>query len=390
MLPLDPLISLHRGARWAVPGARRPVRLGGTAAAIGTILSAFFSAPAVAQERTPLSATAASSGQPAAKPAAPHPLARWLDVQALAVSVRYRYIEDAQDRERANQLQTQEQIRARFKFDGTGHYSLHAGFLTGGGFTSGWNSTGIGTGEGTATLTLKQLFVAAQPVSGVELQYGGLYPARGENTEITSYDNDAYITAGRATVRRPTDLFFDEVSVSAGYLGYLSEGYLFDRTGSFSRFNYWQALVSKQVGKALWISTDYSEIDEDGRLRQAARWRIDQPILDVIRGEYGVRLRGGSHDTTFAFSGEKLARRVTVQAGYANVDPVFGALNGDRYGRGNRVFTTGSFPLPLDLGASWFVQKEISPPAASTNDIRVDVILTWNVLKTLKRAGALP
>ena len=125
-------------------------------------------------------------------------------------------------------------------------------------------------------------------------------------------------------------------------------------------------------------------------LRQAARWRIDQPILDVVMGEYGVRLDGGSHQTAFAFSGEKTIAHVTVQAGYANVDPVFALLNGDRYGRGDRIFTVGSIPLPLDLSASWFVQKEISPPVTSTNDVRVDVILTWNVLKTLKRAGAVP
>jgi hypothetical protein len=109
-----------------------------------------------------------------------------------------------------------------------------------------------------------------------------------------------------------------------------------------------------------------------------------------VAGEYGVRLRGGSHQTAFAFSGEKQVAGVTVQAGYANVDPIFGVLNGDPYGRGNRVFTTGSFPLPLDLSASWFVQKEISPPVTSSNDVRVDLVLTWDMLKTLKRAGAVP
>ncbi len=81
---------------------------------------------------------------------------------------------------------------------------------------------------------------------------------------------------------------------------------------------------------------------------------------------------------------------VTVQVGYANVDSSFGFLNGDPYGRGNRVFTNGSFPLPLNLSASWFVQKEVSPPVTSSNNVRVDVIVTWNVLNTLRRAGTLP
>ena len=76
--------------------------------------------------------------------------------------------------------------------------------------------------------------------------------------------------------------------------------------------------------------------------------------------------------------------------GYANVDQSFATFNGDVYGAGDRVFTTGSIPLPLDLTASWIAQKEISPPASSRNAARVDVVLSWDALKTMRRAGALP
>ena len=44
-------------------------------------------------------------------------------------------------------------------------------------------------------------------------------PARGQSTEITTYDNDAYVTAGRVSVRRPREVFFDDISVSVGYVG---------------------------------------------------------------------------------------------------------------------------------------------------------------------------
>jgi hypothetical protein len=191
-------------------------------------------------------------------------------------------------------------------------------------------------------------------------------------------------------VRRPREVFFETITVNVGYVGYLDTPFVFDRTGAFSRQNYWQLLASKQVLPGLTLSTDYSVIGDDGVLRQAATWRVDRRLVDTAAGEYAVRLRGGSHQTAFAFSGGKQVAGVTVQAGYANVDPVFGVLNGDAYGPGNRVFATGSFPLPLDLSASWLVQKEISPPVTSSNDVRVDLILTWNVLKTLRRAGAMP
>ena len=322
--------------------------------------------------------------------AAPHPLARWLEAQAVTVAGRYDFIGDARHRTVQNRMQTQVQIRGRMKIDKAGRYSVHAGLFTGNRFDSGWNSTGIGTGAGTAKMYLKQLFVQAEPWSGIELRYGSMDAARGQSTEITTYDNDAYLTAGRVSVRRPREIFFDDITVSVGYLGYLDTAFVFDRTGAFSRHNYSQVLASKQVLSRLTLSTDYSVISGDGMLRQGATWRLEQPLVDTLAGEYGVRLRGGSHQTTFAFSAEKRVAGVTLLAGYANVDQVFGLLNGDPYVSGNRLFTSGSFPLPWDLRASWFVQKQISPPVTSANDVRVDLVLTWNVLERLKRAWAVP
>jgi hypothetical protein len=358
------------------------------AIALIALVAHLLARPAAAQDRK-----AAPPDTPAAQApdkAVPHPLARWLEAQAVTVAGRYNYIEDARDRTLQNRMQTQVEIRTRIKIDESGRYSVHAGLFTGNAFDSGWNQTGMGTGDGTAKIYLKQLFVGAEPWKSIELQYGSMDPARGQSTEITTYDNDAYLTAGRVSVRRPREMFFDDITVSVGYVGYLDTPFVFDRTGAFSRQDYWQLLASKQVLPGLTLSTDYSAIGDDGMLRQGATWRVDRPWIDTVAGEYGVRLRGGSHQTAFAFSGEKQVAGVTVQAGYANVDPIFGVLNGDPYGRGNRVFTTGSFPLPLDLSASWFVQKEISPPVTSSNDVRVDLVLTWDMLKTLKRAGAVP
>ena len=108
-----------------------------------------------------------------------------------------------------------------------------------------------------------------------------------------------------------------------------------------SRQNYWRVLASKQVLTGLTVSTDYAVIDDDGMLHQGATWLVDQPWVDTARGEYGVRLRGGSHQTAFAFSGRQQMAAVTIQVGYANVYSVFGVLNGDSYGAGDRVFIDG-------------------------------------------------
>jgi hypothetical protein len=317
--------------------------------------------------------------------AEPHPLARWLDAQAFTLATRYNHIEDARGRTRQNRLQTQVQLRGRLKLDEAGRYSVHAGVFTGSAFDSGWNPTGIGTGDPTAKIYLKTLFVAAEPWDGVALQYGSLYPMRGQSTEITTFDNDGYLTAGRVSVGKPADLFFDDVTVSVGYVGYLDRPFVFDRTGAFSRQNYWQLHASKEFLPGFTLSSDYSTIGDDGLWRQGASWRVDQPWIDTVAAEYGVQLRGGSQQTAFAFSGEKEFAGVTVKAGYANVDRVFGLLNGDSYRSGNRVFTTGSFPLPLDLRGSWLAQQEIAAPVSSANDLRIDLVLTWNVLSAIQR-----
>jgi hypothetical protein len=319
-----------------------------------------------------------------------HPLGRWLDAQTFTVSARYNYIEDALDRALQNRVQTQAKIAGAFKFDAAGRYTAHAGLATGDEFRSGWNPTGVGTGDGTAKIYLRQLFVVAKPWNGIELEYGSLDLERGQSTEITTYDDDGYVTAGRINVRRPREVFFDDITVSVGYLGYLDTAFVFDRTGAFSRHNYWQVLASKRLLDNLELSTDYSELEDDGVLRQGVTWRVDRPFVDTVKAEYGVRLRGGSHQTAFALSGEKQVAAVTAGVGYANVDPIFGHLNGDPYDAGDRVFTDGSVALPLDLTATWFVQKEISPPVTSSNDLRIDLALRWDVLSTLKRAGAMP
>jgi hypothetical protein len=348
------------------------------------LASALLAANASAQDRSPPQ-PAASEKSP--DEPVPHPLGRWLDTQAFNVSARYNYIADGLDRTLQNRLQTQVQIEGAFRFDAAGRYRMHAGLKTGDSFTSGWNPTGIGSGEGTAKIYLKQLFVSAEPWKGIEAEYGSLYPERGYSTEITTYDNDGYVTGGRLNVRRSREVFFDEITATVGYIGYVDTPFVFDRTGAFSRQNYWQVLASKRFPRNLELSTDYSELEGDGILRQGARWRVEQRLVDVVSAEYGVRLRGGSHQTAFAFGGQKKVAGVSIQIGYASVDQIFGSLNGDSYRAGDRVFTDGSFTLPMDLTATWLLQKEISPPETSQNGLRIDLVLRWNVLNTLKRAG---
>src|SRR5262249_38132217 len=100
---------------------------------------------------------------------------RWFDLQTATIGTRYRLIENSQGAHIANQLQSFAQFKGRFKFDPDGKYSINAGVFTGNSFIAGFNDTGIGTGDFTSNLYLKQLYFSAKPINGVEVQFGGLY-----------------------------------------------------------------------------------------------------------------------------------------------------------------------------------------------------------------------
>ena len=127
---------------------------------------------------------------------------------------------------------------------------LNLGLFTGSRFTSGWNNTGIGLGDWQDPLSFRNLFFAAQPITGVEGQYGSMYILKGESTEITTYDDDGYVIGERVSVRRPRQMFFDEMSATVGYfssdpaeIGVSKRvKYLNDRP------NYGHFLVDKKLG----------------------------------------------------------------------------------------------------------------------------------------------
>ena len=80
-----------------------------------------------------------------------------------------------------------------FKFDAAGRYAVNFGLFTGVRFTSGWNNTPWGTSPAQWNLAFKALYAAAEPITGLEVQVGGLYIAKGESTELTTYDEDGYL-----------------------------------------------------------------------------------------------------------------------------------------------------------------------------------------------------
>ena len=225
---------------------------------------------------------------PAAPAPAPDPaFARWLDVDAASISIRYRLVRGTSGT-RFNQAQTQDVLRGRVKLDAGAHVAVGFTVQSGAGFPSSWNNTGLGTGDRRSSVFLKHLFADVTPIGGVEAQYGGLGLAHGENSEMTAYDNDGYLVGGRVSLRRPKDVFFDDVTVTVGYLGDLTTSNVFTRFEHLDRHNFTQILVAKHLNAHVQASTDYVDNDlEGGVWRAAGRFTLGARFVDAIRVEYG-------------------------------------------------------------------------------------------------------
>ena len=127
-------------------------------------------------------------------------------------------------------------------------FTIHAGLFTGNSFIGGWNNAGPGTGVGQSNLFLKQLFIAARPATGVEIQYGGLEfaeanPVKSHHTIMTAI----WLAAG-VLIRRPKQAFFDEIGVTYGYVGDLPRPSVLSRLDHLNRSEFLNSWLRNTPG----------------------------------------------------------------------------------------------------------------------------------------------
>jgi hypothetical protein len=343
-------------------------------------LTAAAQSPSPTPKAPPPAATAAA---PAKKPA--EAFRRWVEIDGLAVSTRYRFLDDRAGRTVGNQLQYQVNARGRFKFDRKGRYSVYAGIFSGNSFTGGWDNTGVGTGDPQADVFFKQLYFDAKPAKWLEIQVGGLAINNGESTEITGYDNDGYIMGERVAVRSPKQLYFDEISATSAYLGDLNQPNVFRRFRRLKTSNYHQFLVRKQVNKRVAFSADYTFEAGRDTLHQGVRVKSPElRLVDTVHFENYQRV-DPDHGYGFALWGEKaVGKRFNVSGGFARIDRVM--LNSDRFPRGNRLFINAAYKLTREFTVNPVLIRAVGPLATpATHRTRFELIFSFNVLETLHR-----
>ena len=398
---------------------KMPSLLGAAAACIALAApSAIWAQQIALNNDTPNAPTA--SVNPAttlSRPASPAPAIptwetgfdRWVDLNTFNYGARYRSTFDANGARSFDQGQERLIADGKFKFDEQGRYGI--GFHLSSGHYFNWAySDFIGGGQrefvlntetkmtpyqqyvmnalppadgfyksGGAQLYLRQAFLTAAPIHGVEVQFGGLGINRGVNTEATSYDEDGYISGERITIERPKQLWLSEVSFTRAYLGDFYTPNFFARGQRLAISNYWQILGRKDFGKRVAISADYtvSKPEMEDNLKpfelDTTREGIfadvhESKVFDKVRFETYQRINSGQYAAGTPFSAGKgyaltvsrsLKNRFAFEAGIADIDVAYITnmglnvqalelgltVNGDQYGIGRRFFVRPTVPL---------------------------------------------
>ena len=377
------------------------------------------------------SVSIAAPGQ-AVKPATEKPLlGRWLDLETLSNSERYRNAYAVGGEHVFENAQQRSLIIGQIKLDAEGRYDI--GFRASSGRYFNWAFGGY-TGEnfadrvgspaflpsffspaesfaavqaifadpaGLAVIEqlksngwqfyLRELYFSATPAKPVTVEFGSFGIERGLSSEITTFDEDGYLSGERIRLHDPEHLFFDEVGFTNAFLGNIATPNLFDRGSSLKENNYRQIFAKKQLNQRVGFSGEYTWQTGIDTLREAiVVGTKESKVVDSLRFEAYERLNTktfagiaqspvgpiGSLSipgaSGFAVVAQKKLGQLSGDIGYASVDKdysvyansrvfeVFGfPLNGDAYGLGNRIFAHASYAIAPGVTALGFYTHEV-------------------------------
>jgi hypothetical protein len=323
-----------------------------------------------------------SAGAPTEAPA----IRRWVDVQSVHATSRFRWNTNSAGRETASDVQWQSQLRGRFLFDRAGRYHVGTFASTGASFAGSFNNTGIGIGRSARPFALRHLYLSAEPVKGVELQAGGIAMNRGVMGEQVAYDNDGFMIGERLTLR-PTTGPVTQIAVTAGHLGDLRDPSVFNRFDSLNDASYRQALVGLRLGSRATASVDYTHDAGRSIVREGVNVRLPARLkVTAVRVEAYHRVDPDAR-TGFHVGADAAIGKLAVTAGVMSVDAAYGALNGDRYETGTRYYSIYTWPLTSQLSVQIYHSRAFDIEFPIPLAHRFDFVATFNPTAALKRAG---
>lgn len=398
-----------------------------------TVLATIFSLSLLTSARADSNATASSDNATASQsdsgnastPAAASvegPVSRWLELDALNFSIRYRNSFDTDGSHIFDDIQQRSLVSGKFKLDKQGKYFI--GFRATSGRYFNWSYANFsGTNYETAVYAavdhlalprqyeiytaaaadpndasvtshlaangwqfyMRDLYLSATPVKGVTVEFGSIPIERGVASEITTFDEDGYIAGERVRVQYPHQLFLDQVEFTSAYLGDIFTPNFFDRYDRLTQSNYRQVMGEKHFGSRLKASFDYTWLAGTHTLHEAvlASTResrvVDSARFELYQRTNALQMPGylAAAGNGWAFTGTKhFAKRVTLDAGYADIDQDNGvysgdsivaaagfSLNGDSYQIGKRFFGRANVKVLPGVSLFGFYTHQIDSKA---------------------------
>jgi hypothetical protein len=202
-----------------------------------------------------------------------------------------------------------------------------------------------------------------------------------------SFDDDGYLVGERVIVRSKNTLYFDEITGTRAAIGPFTQPSLVKRWDLLEHPNYTQVLVTKRFNSATAASLDYTS--QSGADTFRASLTLLPKNLDSklrLRVE-GYRRTNAHADGGFAAWADRSFGRVRVQAGYVTVDQFYGGWNADRVQSGRRAFAVVNVPIRGPVSAQVFGTQSIGTSFPIPLKQRLDVVVSYDVLWSLRRLG---
>ena len=361
---------------------------------------------------------------PNAAVASESPAARWLQLDAASFSLRYRDSYDTTGYRIFQNYQQRSLLAGKFKFDKDGKYAI--GFRAESGRYFNWGYANFAGGD-YKTMTLnavyhfppqrglavyeayvadpptnsganavangwefyvRDLYLSATPVTGLTVEFGSIGFERGVGSEITTYDEDGYISGERLRLKYPHQLFLDQIEFTSGFVGDIYTPNFFDRYDRLGQSNYRQILGEKRFNSRISASADYTSTVRTSTFREAALVNVHESrVVDGARVELYQRVNTVTYPgfvapgaNGWSFTGTKnLSKYLTIEGGYADIDQDYGvysgvanvaasgfALNGDSYQVGQRFFGRANVKLATGVSLFGFYTHQIHPEQTPT------------------------
>ena len=376
----------------------------------------------------PKKAESKTSSETEAKPASPSVKEnRWFDLNKAEVSFRVRYIDGVPKavQKHSTNLQHRELVDGRFKFDKDAKYTLNLHASSGYYFTRSFAETGVGlpwNQEQGWDFFLRHMYFSAKPIKGVEIQYGSMPFSTGVLEENTTWDLDGYVDGQRLTIKRPDKLFFDEATVTFGYVGDLFTPNVFRRLHRMGEVNYRQFLVTKNINSRFAMTAEYESkngtVSTDKKTPANVQTihsgvKIDargSVIADRVWMDFYHRINP-EPGWGFNLHAEKgfMKDRLVIGYGYTQIDKAWqnlydvqdwavtpkksptlgmapgGSPSGEKWTRGKHPFFTINYKLTPELSFVAFANKDLDQSFAHGSSSQMSAGLAFDVLKTMKR-----